>query len=207
MKASKPLVRSTAIALGLLGLFACASPLATDAPAPELSARTLGSTLRSGTSQLTGTGTIEQTSSTLGQLTGQITSKTAGLVNGLAKCLPLASQKSNAQIGSEGGTVSAGSYTLTIPAGSLDRPVRITIEQVSETVNSVRFGPEGLTFAKPATLRMSYSNCEANPDGATSRIVYVDEALTVLETPPSVDDRNGTVTAEIGHFSRYAVAW
>ena len=73
-------------------------------------------------------------------------------------------------------------------------------------MNSVRFSPEGLTFAKPAKLTMSYSNC--SPLLLLKRVVYTNEGLRILELLPSLDNvKNKTVTGDIRHFSRYAVAW
>ena len=72
--------------------------------------------------------------------------------------------------------------------------------------NSVRFGPEGLRFARPAELTLSYSNCLVAP--AKKKIVYTSELLEVLELLKSSDKaRTKTVTSPIDHFSRYAVAY
>jgi hypothetical protein len=39
-------------------------------------------------------------------------------------------------------------------------------------------------------------------------VVYTDELLRILELIPSLDNlRTKTVTGDIRHFSRYAVAW
>lgn len=140
--------------------------------------------------------------------TTPLVSRTLSAVFGIVRCLPLESASASRSIGAAGGTVQVGEYTLSVPAGALDRTVRITMQQVSDTVNSVRFGPEGLRFKRPARLTMSYDNCQALPNGREHRIVYVDERLRVLETPGSLDNGKAeNVTADIDHFSRYAVAW
>jgi hypothetical protein len=109
-------------------------------------------------------------------------------------------------VGTAGGTIVIGTHRLMIPAGALAKPVQIKAEQVTGRVNSVRFSPEGLKFAKPATLTLSYSNC--SPLLLLKRVVYTNELLSILELLPSVDDlRTRTVSASIRHFSRYAVAW
>jgi len=109
-------------------------------------------------------------------------------------------------VGSAGGTILVGTHRLTIPAGALASPVKITAEQVTGRVNSVRFRPDGLKFAKPATLRLSYANCSSLL--LLKRVVYTNELLGILELLPSLDDlRTKTVSAPIRHFSRYAVAW
>ena len=111
-----------------------------------------------------------------------------------------------AVIGPAGGQLVVGAHQLVIPAGALSTPVRITAEQVSGTVNSVRFSPEGLTFAKPATLTMSYGNCLLVP--LRKQVVYTNEQLKILEVVKSLDLRlTSTVTGLINHFSRYAVAY
>ncbi|MFL5515502.1 MAG: hypothetical protein ACJ8DJ_05050 [Gemmatimonadales bacterium] len=109
-------------------------------------------------------------------------------------------------VGTAGGTIVIGTHRLVIPAGAQAKPVQIKAEQVTGRVNSVRFSPEGLKFAKPATLTLSYGNC--SPLLLLKRVVYTNELLSILELLPSVDDlRTRTVSASIRHFSRYAVAW
>ena len=109
-------------------------------------------------------------------------------------------------IGVNGGTISVGTHKLVIPPGALSRDYTIRAEQVTAAVNSVRLSPEGLKFAKPAKLTLSYSNC--SPLLLLKRVVYTDELLRILELIPSLDDlRTKTVTGDIRHFSRYAVAW
>jgi hypothetical protein len=109
-------------------------------------------------------------------------------------------------VGPDGGTVVVGTHELVIPAGALARNYTIRAEQVPDRVNSVRFAPEGLKFAKPAKLTLSYSNCSSLL--LLKRVVYTDELLRILELIPSLDNlKTKTVTGDIRHFSRYAVAW
>ena len=109
-------------------------------------------------------------------------------------------------VGTAGGTIVVGTHQLVIPAGALARDYTIRAEQVPNRVNSVRFAPEGLRFAKPAKLTLSYSNC--SPLLLLKRVVYTDELLRILELIPSLDNlKTKTVTGDIRHFSRYAVAW
>ena len=109
-------------------------------------------------------------------------------------------------VGPKGDKDKVGSHLLTIPAGALSENVTIVAEQLTDSVNSVRFGPEGLTFALPAQLTMSYGNCESV--GRSKKLVYTDEQLKLLEVLNS-DDKPQTkiVTSPIDHFSRYAVAY
>jgi hypothetical protein len=109
-------------------------------------------------------------------------------------------------VGPGGGTIVVGNHRLVIPAGALARNYTIRAEQVTGRVNSVRFAPEGLRFLKPAKLTLSYSNC--SPLLLLKRVVYTDELLRILELIPSLDNlKTKTVTGDIRHFSRYAVAW
>lgn len=110
-------------------------------------------------------------------------------------------------VGAQGGVIAFGTHRLAIPAGALSRSVTIKAEQVSGKVNSVRFSPEGLQFAKPAALELSYSNCSPLL-GILKHVAFTDEKLRILELIPSIDlSGRSTVTGSIRHFSRYAVAW
>ena len=110
------------------------------------------------------------------------------------------------QVGPAGGTIVVGEHRLVIPQGALGSTVVIKAEQVSGSVNSVRFSPSGLRFAKPAQLTMSYRNCLVVL--LRKRIAYTDELLRVLSLLPSIDLLGSkTVTSPIDHFSRYVVAY
>jgi hypothetical protein len=114
--------------------------------------------------------------------------------------------KTTTRVGPNGAKIRVGSHVLTIPAGALSQDVTIVAEQITGSVNSVRFSPEGLTFAAPAQLEMSYSNCQSV--APPKKVVYTDEHLKVLELLNSSDKaRTQTVTSPIEHFSRYAVAY
>jgi len=109
-------------------------------------------------------------------------------------------------IGPEGGSLSIGRHRLEIPRNALTSTVRITGEQVSGSVNSVRLSPEGLRFSKPVRLILSYRNC-ARVRGL-KRVAYTNELLKILELPLSEDyPKYEYVTGWIDHFSRYAVAY
>jgi hypothetical protein len=108
-------------------------------------------------------------------------------------------------IGSKGGTVRVGGSELVVPAGALAQTVTITAHALPTTSASVQFAPEGLHFAKPATLRMDYSKCQTPLFGVN--IVYV-QADSVTEVEPSNNHPLFRfVAAQIGHFSSYAVAY
>jgi hypothetical protein len=126
----------------------------------------------------------------------------------LLECSPLPAVTATQTIGPAGGALQVGPHSLTIPPGALSGPVTITATAPTGTVNSIEFQPEGLTFAQHASLAMSYANCGAPGPPAARRIVFTDDALTILETLVSVDSRSTrTVVTQLRHFSHYAVAY
>ena len=129
-----------------------------------------------------------------------------GAADILLACTPQKYLVRSEVVGPKGGKVQVGEHVLRIPAGALSRDVRIVAEQITGPVNSVRFRPEGLRFARPAELTLSYDNCSSTT--ASKRIVYTTDQLTILEQLKS-DDRAQTksVVSPIEHFSRYAVAY
>jgi hypothetical protein len=142
---------------------------------------------------------------TVGDLTGAVVG-TLGSVTDLLTCSPLPYDSESERIGPDGGFISVGKNTLVIPRGALKTSVKITAEQVRGKTNSVRFGPEGLQFEKPAVLTMNYDNCALVL--VQKKIVYTDEQLKVLQVLRSLDlFRAKVVSAPIDHFSRYAVAY
>jgi hypothetical protein len=137
----------------------------------------------------------------LGGLVGNVLS-----ITDLLTCSSLPYATTTCTIGRDGDVVTVGQYTLVIPAGALSSNVQIKAEQMSGRVNSVRFSPEGLKFARPAVLTMGYRNCALVL--LPKRIVYTSEALKVLDILRTTDLFGAkSVTAPIDHFSRYAVAY
>jgi hypothetical protein len=127
-------------------------------------------------------------------------------VSDLLSCKPQPYIASTKLVGPKGARIKVGSHVLLIPEGALDRNVSITAEQITGPTNSVRFSPEGLTFAVPAELTMSYENCTEVM--LPKRIAYTTELLKVLELLPSRDKaQSRSVTSPLDHFSRYAVAY
>jgi len=108
-------------------------------------------------------------------------------------------------VGPAGGTLRIGPHSLVIPAGALDRPVTITASNKATDHVQVDFQPEGLRFASPATLRLSYAHCPARP--LLPSVVYVDNLLSILELLPALNDLGSErVTTKLRHFSGYAIA-
>lgn len=127
---------------------------------------------------------------------------------GLLTCTPLPYDSVTQTVGPEGGTIQVGAYTLVIPDSALDTAVTITAVAPSDTVNAVRFQPEGLHFQQKAQLTMSYANCNLLGSLVPKQIAYTDSTLQIIDYLPSVDDfTSQTVTGRVRHFSEYALAW
>jgi len=110
-------------------------------------------------------------------------------------------------IGPEGGEIKIGRHKIRIPAGALtERTVITGVVPVSLLVD-VELSSHGLQFANPATLTLNYRHCD-RPENFEYRVAYIDANRNVLEWPTSTNSRReGKVTAEIDHFSKYAVAY
>ena len=112
------------------------------------------------------------------------------------------------QIGPAGGTLKFGPHRLVVPPGALDSVVLISAVATADSVVSVQFAPEGLTFSRPARLTLSYGVCPFVASLLPKRVVYTTDALELLELLISSDDAvHEKVSADLDHFSRYAVAW
>jgi len=130
-----------------------------------------------------------------------------GLLGSLLTCRPLPAAVDSALIGPAGGTLVLGPHRLVVPPGALREPVEIRGVAPSDTVNSVEFSPEGLRFARPAALTMSYANCGL-VTWLLPRIAYTTDGLQLLYYIPSLADLfRHDVTGQVWHFSRYAIAW
>ena len=126
----------------------------------------------------------------------------------LLSCSPLLSDSVTQTIGPEGGFLTVGPHTLSVPPGALAEPVSITAVAPSDTVNRVRLEPEGLSFQRPVFLAMSYANCDLLGTLLPKRIAYTTDALEILEYVPSLNDLSALeVSGLLRHFSTYAIAW
>jgi hypothetical protein len=130
------------------------------------------------------------------------------LLRGLLSCVPQPYASTVQVVGPAGGVLRVGGHSLVIPAGALLAPVTITAEAPSDDVASVRFQPEGLQFLRPATLTLDYSSCPAGRLQILKRVAYTSDGLDILSFLLSRDDLlRMQVSANLEHFSRYAVAW
>lgn len=133
-------------------------------------------------------------------------SSTTGTVHGLLACSVTQSYSSSAKIGSDGGTLTVGPHTLVVPKGALSSTVKITATAPTGNIVQVHFEPEGLHFAKPATLSLSYAQCglQLLPP---LYIAYIDDNQSILEIlSSSINLLNQSIAGKVSHFSNYALA-
>ncbi len=136
------------------------------------------------------------------------TSGVSQLLSGLLTCRQQAYAITRQTVGPSGGTIRVGGHSLVIPQGALSQPVLITAEAPADFVASVRFEPEGLQFARQARLTLDYSACPAGRLQLGKHVAYTTDRLQILALLLSVDDiLRMRVSADLQHFSRYAVAW
>src|SRR5436305_11694205 len=107
---------------------------------------------------------------------------------GLLGCTPMPTATATQTVGSAGGVIKIGPHALSIPAGALDAPVTITATAPSDNVNRVRFQPEGLVFQRPATLTMSYANCNLLGKILPKRLASTSDALPMRRYVLSLDN-------------------
>jgi hypothetical protein len=139
-------------------------------------------------------------------LLGTLTKTVAN--TGLLTCSALPTASARQTIGTGGGVMIIGPHKFTVPAGALRQAVTITAVAPSGTVNRVSFQPEGLVFAKSASLEMSYANCNLLGSVAPKHIAYVTDDLSIRYLLESIDNLLAKkVTGRVDHFSDYAMAW
>lgn len=122
----------------------------------------------------------------------------------------------SAWIGSAGGTVSTAAYTLVVPLGAVSVNTKFVIEPVNDGTYAVQLraykqGLLGLVdvgekgFKKPVTLKMSYANASGVTNEKKLIIVYLCDGDAEVQAT-SIDTRKETVSAQLNHFSKYAMA-
>jgi hypothetical protein len=113
----------------------------------------------------------------------------------------------------DGGLVELGKASLDIPGGALDGDTTITVES-SEPSSSLPdasslkglvydFGPDGTTFAAPAALTLP-SVGDAG-EGKEAVIAWLDEESGVWQDLPTTTAGDGSLQADITHFTKFVV--
>ena len=127
---------------------------------------------------------------------------------GLLTCTPMQQYTATQTIGPAGGIMHIGPHTFVVPPFALHSNVTITAVAPHDNVNRVQFSPEGLQFAQPAALTMSYANCNLISILLPKHIAYVDHDLNILYYLLGIDNIfSKQVTGQVNHFSEYAIAW
>jgi hypothetical protein len=113
----------------------------------------------------------------------------------------------------EGGTITAGTAKLVIPAGALAEDTTITVEEVAtsgfagkENIAAavLEFGPDGLTFSQPVQMEMAFDASKA-PEGSVAKLAWYDGSKWVELEDSAVS--GGKVTATTTHFTPFTVVW
>jgi len=144
--------------------------------------------------------------------------------HGLISCTLLPYDSVTKVIGPEGGWLVAGSHVLIVDSLALGSPVSITAVAASDSVNVVRFRPEGLRF-KPGThgigalVATSLDNCNVHPNQVL-HVAQVSDSLAILDFLQSPTGSDTLIVIKyktylgslwigglLRHFSNYAVAW
>ncbi len=107
----------------------------------------------------------------------------------------------------EGGVLELFDVILVIPPGAVDNDTVFSISIPDPNVFFNDFGTDGLVFNIPVTVIMSYRDADLSAvDESTIRVAFYDEYYDEYQdVRGTVDHVNKTVTAELHHFSAYAL--
>jgi len=116
----------------------------------------------------------------------------------------------SATIDASGGSLVVGGAKLTIPAGALATAQTITMAVASDATPAgyeaysplFRFGPEGLTFAKPVTVSIPFTP----PAGSAKIAVYWSRSGSSGYDPLAATIAGSVATVDVTHFSEGFVA-
>ncbi|MDI7267907.1 MAG: right-handed parallel beta-helix repeat-containing protein [Myxococcota bacterium] len=118
----------------------------------------------------------------------------------------------SATIDAAGGSLVHGPVTLVVPEGALSAPVTVTLALLRDAPRGAvglayEFGPDGLTFAVPATLLVSYESLDlpAGVDPVGLRLSVLDDGRWM-----GLDDHVNRrvemrVVGSVRHFSTYGI--
>ncbi|HWE41782.1 MAG TPA: hypothetical protein VG432_04710 [Gemmatimonadaceae bacterium] len=123
----------------------------------------------------------------------------------VAQCSHREKRIGTAVIGPRGGVLRVGNNYLAVPAGALDAQVRIVGEVVVGEMAAIRFEPEGLRFARPATLLLDAHGCDIGREERPALLYLDDNGSTLERIDARYDPASAQLTAPIVHFSVYAV--
>ena len=122
----------------------------------------------------------------------------------------------SATIDKKGGRLILGSHVLEVPSGAVDNPTLFTMDKVDADHIQVKLTATRLIlndvgsrgFNVPVRLTLSYGKAAELPsDQSTLRVIWVKLDGTSEDRPSTVDVQGKRVTASLGHFSNYALAF
>jgi hypothetical protein len=128
----------------------------------------------------------------------------------------------SAVIGRNGGTVTLWAYasgdgwqpyhSITVPPGAVGKPTHFVMElgpdpviDVHLSATEVRSGRRITQFDKPLSLTLTYAGSSVE-DPDRLRIVHLVDGTIREAVTGTLDANSRTVTGELWHFSRYALA-
>lgn len=129
---------------------------------------------------------------------------TAVILSACGEEAPAERSASQGSVGPAGGVIEVPGARLSVPPGALSEPTTITIVATAasgppthDALSPVfEFGPQGLRFALPITVELTYSG---DGDGAT--VLWSSDGSSYEEMPSTLvgSDR---ISAQVVHFSR-----
>jgi hypothetical protein len=111
----------------------------------------------------------------------------------------------------EGGEVEIGDAALSIPGGALAEDTTITVETIATSGQPdaenlaglvYDFGPNGTEFVAPATLTLPAVTV---PEGKEAVVAWLDESSGTWQNLPSTVNADGSVSADIEHFTLFVI--
>ncbi len=130
----------------------------------------------------------------------------------LLVCPSTQSYTATAIIGREGGSLSAGGATITLPARAVGRPTLFTMTVPASQYVEVEIVAENkphFNFDKRVSITLDYSRCGADADEKPLTAWHIDPASKRLlqQMPGRKDRKDNRVSFGTDHLSGYALAW
>lgn len=119
-------------------------------------------------------------------------------------------------IGSSGGVLQTGPYTLIVPAGAVSSSTKFGISPTNTGTYSIDLSAtrKGLFgtydvgsrgFGRPVTVKFSYAGADNLKDPSKLVVVYVTINGQAVPQITSIDTLKQSVSTELDHFSKYAL--
>ena len=130
----------------------------------------------------------------------------------LLVCPSTQSYTATAIIGREGGSLTVGGATMTLPQRAVNRPTLFTMTVPASQYVEVEIVAEDkphFNFDKRVSITLDYSRCGAEADEKPLTAWHIDPSSKRLidQMPGRKDRRDNTVSFGTDHLSGYALAW